>query len=85
MTTERFPALDPDAIAPTRDALHAHGGILGGWMSTCRTRRKHWWHASLRPSLTGVTTGVIHAEVDFEIGLDFRSSLLTVATAPGEK
>ena len=28
----KFPALDPDAIVVTRDALHAYARILGDWL-----------------------------------------------------
>lgn len=80
MTTHRFPDLDHDAIAATRDALHAYARVLGGWLGSARTRRKHWWHASLRPSLTGLTTGVVHADADFELELDFAASRLRVRT-----
>ena len=78
---QRFPDLDPDAIKGTRDALHAYSRVLGAWLKTSRARRKHWWHASLRPSLTGLTTGVVHAGVDFELELDFIASQVRVRTA----
>ncbi len=81
MTTQRFPELDAGAIRATRDALHAYARVLGGWLSPTRARRKHWWHASLRPSLAGLTTGVVHAGVDFELELDFIASRLKVRTA----
>ena len=80
-----FPALDPDAIAVTRDALHAYARILGDWLKSTRARRKHWWHASLRPSLTGLTTGVIHSNVDFEIELDLQASAINVNVSTGER
>ena len=50
-----------------------------------RPRRKHWWHASLRPSLTGLTTGVIHSNIDFEVELDLRESAISVHTSTGEQ
>ena len=80
MATHRFPELDPAAITATRDAMHAYARVLGGWLATSRRRRKHWWHASLRPSLTGLTTGVVRAGVDFELELDFIASQLRVRT-----
>jgi len=80
MTTNRFPELDLDAIQETRDALHAYARVLGGWLATIRAKRKHWWHASLRPSLTGLTTGVVHADADFELELDFIASSVRVRT-----
>jgi len=80
MTTNRFPELDLDAIQETRDALHAYARVLGGWLATIRAKRKHWWHASLRPSLTGLTTGVVRADADFELELDFIASSVRVRT-----
>lgn len=85
MTDHKFLPLEQDTFEDTRDALHAYSRVLGSWVKTCRDRRKHWWHASLRPSLTGFTTGVVHADVPFEINLDLRESALTVRTAPGEQ
>ena len=85
MTNQLLPLLDPKKFADTRDALHAYARILGHWTSTCRARRKHWWHASLRPSLNGVTTGVIYADgTQFEIELSLRESVIMVFTAIGE-
>jgi len=77
---QRFPELDPDAIRATRDALHAYARVQGGWLAKIRAQRKHWWHASLRPSLSGLTTGVVRADVDFELELDFIASQLRVRT-----
>jgi len=85
MTTHSFPELHPEEFSATRDALHAYSGILGGWTSTCRAQRKHWWHASLRPSLGGVTTGVIYTDtLGFEIELSFTQSKLLVSADSGE-
>ncbi len=83
MSANQFPKLDPVSIESTRDALHSYAGILGNWLKTCRPKRKHWWHASLRPSLNGLTTGVVHADLDFEMELDFSRSSLNVRTAYG--
>ena len=81
----KFPALDPDAIVVTRDALHAYARILGDWLKSTRAQRKHWWHASLRPSLSGLTTGVIHNNIDFEIELNLQESVISVRTSTGER
>ncbi len=83
MSTADFPALDHSAIAGTRDALHAYARVLGDWLKSCRARRKHWWHASLRPSLNGLTTGVVHAGIDFELELSLREGLLHGRTSTG--
>jgi hypothetical protein len=79
MTRQRFPDLDPEAIARTREALHAYARVLGDWLKSIRARRKHWWHASLRPSLRGLTTGVVHASPGFELELDLVSSPIQVS------
>jgi hypothetical protein len=85
MMTPQFPKLDDSSIAVTRDALHAYARVLGDWLKHCRSKRKHWWHASLRPSLNGLTTGVVHAGIDFELELNLRESLLLGRTSAGEQ
>ena len=85
MTTQRFPSLDAHAIGGTREALHAYSRVVGAWLKTCRPVRKHWWHASLRPSLSGLSTGVIHAGVDIELELNLIESQLRGRTSTGER
>ena len=80
MADDKFPELDPAAIADTRDALHAYSKIAGAWCKVYREKRKHWWHASLRPSLTGLTTGVLYGQADFDIELDLARSCINVRT-----
>lgn len=80
---QQFPKLEFVSASPTRDALHACARMLGDYLKSCRRKRKHWWHASLRPSLKGLTTGVVHAEIDFELILDLRDSLLLANTSHG--
>jgi len=82
MTHPRFPDLEADDLRATRDALHAYARVLGDWLKSARAKRKHWWHASLRPSVRGLTTGVVRAACDFEVELDFIGSRLRVRTAP---
>lgn len=84
MTEPSFPKLDANAIMATRDALHAYSRMLGDWLKAGRARRKHWWHASLRPSLTGLTTGVIFSNSNFEVELNMRESILCARTASGK-
>lgn len=85
LDAEPFPAIDSEASAGTREALHAYARILGNGLKSCRPKRKHWWHASLRPSLFGLTTGVVRANVDFELELDLRDSLLHGRTSNGRQ
>lgn len=85
MTRQHFPAFDNASIAETRNALHDYARVLGDWLKHCRAKRKHWWHASLRPSLNGLTTGVIHADIDFELELNLRENLLQARTSSGQQ
>ena len=85
MTTQHFPSLDAHVIGGTRDALHAYSRVVGAWLKTCQPKRKHWWHASLRPSLSGLSTGVIHAGVDIELELNLIESELRGRTSVGER
>lgn len=81
MADEKFPALDAAALDSTRQAIHAYARVAGAWCKATRMKRKHWWHASLRPSLNGLTTGVIRGDTDFEIELDLAGSRITVRTS----
>ena len=78
-----LPQLDREQLGPTRDALHAYAGVLGDWLKQCRPKRKHWWHASLRPSLWGLTTGVVDGSVPFELQLNLAYSRLEGWTGTG--
>lgn len=81
----RLPELDFRATSGTRDALHSYAGVFGNVLKFCRPKRKHWWHASLRPSLTGLTTGVINAGADFELALNLRDGQWVARTSAGAK
>ena len=70
MNIEEFPTLEPDAIAGTRDAVHAYSQILGDWKAACLPHRKHWWELAVQPSIHGLTTGLVSAGRDFELELD---------------
>jgi hypothetical protein len=84
MHSRPFPQLDMRAASETHNALHAYAGILGDCLKASRVKRKHWWHASLRPSLNGLSTGVVRAVKDFELELDFRNALLKADSSEGE-
>jgi len=80
MADEKFPEVDAVALDATRQAIHAYSRAAGDWAKAMRKKRKHWWHASLRPSLYGLTTGVIYGDTDFEIELDLAASRAHVRT-----
>ena len=84
MAANALPALPAEDLTGTRLVCHACARLLGGWTASCRSRRKHWWQLSLRPSLRGVRTGLLHAgEVDFELELDLAAAALRCETADG--
>ena len=78
-----YPLLAPSELGPTLASLHAYAREVGSWLKSCRPKRKHWWHASLRPSLHGLTTGVVHGAIDFELELNLRGSTLDMRAANG--
>lgn len=78
MADEKFPEIDAAAIDVTRQAVHAYARTAGEWCKATRKQRKHWWHASLRPSLCGLTTGVVYGGTDFEVELDLATSRIHV-------
>jgi len=80
-----LPSLNRAELESTKQALHAYAKILGQWLKHCRTKRKHWWHASLRPSLTGLTTGVVRGSPSFELELDLAASELRGALGSGQR
>jgi len=84
MMNRSFPSFDDEAAFETRAALHAYSRVLGECLKIVRPKRKHWWHASLRTSLMGLSTGVIHGSTDFELEIDFRNSCLVMRAASGE-
>ena len=84
MQKPRLPTFDSKGATDTRAALHAYARILGDWLKLCRPRRKHWWHASLRPSFVGITTGVVHMrDGAFELELNLAKSLLHARALDG--
>ncbi len=80
MADVKFPKLDATALEPTQRALHAYSKVAGAWAKVTRKKRKHWWHASLRPSLYGMTTDVMYGDTDFEIELNLMQSCLEIRT-----
>lgn len=83
MPQRNFPAFDCDNFTETCDALHAYTQVIGDWRAACLPRRKHWWHGSVYPSVRGITTGLIHSDVDFELELDLQADRLNARIAGG--
>jgi hypothetical protein len=84
MTIRTYPKLDGDHFLETRNTVHAYTQVIGDWRAACQPHRKHWWHASVYPSVRGVTTGLIQSDIDFELELDLHEDLLHARVADGE-
>jgi len=84
MYNANFPQLNVESNAATLDALHGYARVLGDVIKACRPRRKHWWHASLRPSLQGLSTGVVRSADDFELVLDFHAGQCRARSSSGK-
>lgn len=85
MKSNSYPELDVVSISDTRNAIHAYSRVLGNCLKAFRPKRKHWWHASLRPSLRGLSTGIVRASTDFEIEIDLLRGSLMFRTADGNE
>jgi len=84
MNSLRYPKLEIDTFTETRNALHSYAKVLGNWLKLVRLKRKHWWHASLRPSITGLTSRSIRANLDFELQLNLQRSQLQIQTTASD-
>lgn len=51
-----------DEWRPTRDSLHAYAKVLGAIRREAVEPHPRWWHVSLLPGASGLTTGALVAE-----------------------
>lgn len=85
MRTQPFPNLDAHRIRDTRNAMHAYAQVLGDWRASCLPHRKHWWEITVYPSIRGLTTGIVHSAIDFELELDVMADRLRGYVAGGRE
>ncbi len=71
---------------PTRDTIADYARLVRRIRQYNTPHQKHWWHVSLRPTTTGLTTTPIRAEdgTIYELGFDFTRHVLLVKTSTGE-
>jgi hypothetical protein len=84
MKTQDFPILDGATIGPTLNAVHAYSQVLGDWLGACLPRRKHWWQLTVRPSINGISTGLVQAGINFELEIDLAQDRLRGRVTGGE-
>ncbi len=84
MAVFNFPALSLAEITPTLDTLHIYSRLVGKIRQTLLPQQKHWYHASLFATATGLTTGPIWADDKiFEVLLDLTRHHLIISTHHG--
>jgi hypothetical protein len=85
MTEPAFPNLDATAIGPTLNAVHAYTQVLGDWLGSSLARRKHWWQLTVKPSIGGISTGLVQAGIDFELELELGQDRLRGRVTSGQE
>lgn len=86
MESGPFPVLSLDGWRETRDTLAGYSKVLGKIRRALTPPQKHWWHASLRVSATGVTTTPVWADGRmFEVMLDLTAHQCRVTTSDGRQ
>jgi hypothetical protein len=85
-TRPDLPALPLDAWEPTKTTLHLWAQIVGKVKLASTAPRNHWWNVPLYLDVRGLTTRRLHhAQVSFQIDLDFVDHRLVVRTSRGEQ
>lgn len=81
-----FPPLPLDEWRATRDTLAEYARFVRRIRQHNTPHQRHWWHVSLRPTATGLTTTPIRAEdgTIYELAFDLTRHLLMINTGVGE-
>lgn len=84
----KFPPMPLSGWQSTRDTIHKYSQVVGEVRAAMTPRSKHWWHISLRPDVTGLTTPPIPTggsqPFNFRMLLDFMSHQLVVTSSQGK-
>ncbi len=84
-SASQFPALEE--WQETREALHAYTRVLGAIRRTYSPPHPKWWHASLLPYTSGLsTTNIPHpvkAEKTFSVSLELRNHYALFSNSEG--
>ncbi|MFQ5708375.1 MAG: DUF5996 family protein [bacterium] len=90
MAQIKFPAMPLADWQPTRDTIHRYCQLVGAIRSALTPPQKHWWHVSLLPDVTGLTTTAMPAGENcaanaFKLQLDFTAHKLVLTTSLGQR
>ena len=81
-----LPALPYDDWEPTKAAVHLVAQLMGKAKLALHPKQPHWWHATLRVSTRGITTGTIPVgDRSVEIELNVPQLALVVSTSRGDE
>jgi hypothetical protein len=85
-TDDSWPALPYQEWEPTKQTLHRYTQIIGKIRMALVPFRNHWWHVTLLPATTGITTGPMpYGGREVEVLLDLRDHRLVVTTSDGQR
>lgn len=80
----RWPALAVSSWKPTHDTLHMWLQIVGKFRMNSSPPINHWWHATLRVTARGLSTGAIPMpDGRVELAFDFIDNLLHLRRSDG--
>lgn len=84
MSDMSFPALPMSEIKPALDALHIYARLVGKIRQTITPVQKHWYHASVYLTASGITTGPLWCnDTVFDVLLDLTGHHLIISTNRG--
>src|SRR5690349_25099823 len=79
------PPLPLEEWEPTKETLHLYAQVVGKVRLAFAPPRNHWWHVTLYPNASGLTTGPMRdGDTTFQINFDFVEHQLVVLTDQGE-
>lgn len=83
-TSDVWPALPYEEWKPTKETLHRYTQIVGKIRMELVPFRNHWWHVTLLPTVTGLTTGPMPVSFgELELVFDFVRHELVAITSDG--
>jgi hypothetical protein len=84
--SEAWPPLPYAEWEPTKETLHRYTQIVGKIRMALVPFRNHWWHVTLLPDTSGLTTGPMpDGDRDVEIAFDLVEHRLRIATSDGQE
>lgn len=86
MTSEAWPPLPYRPWEPTKQTLHRYTQIVGKVRMALVPPRNHWWHVTLYPTATGISTGLMpYGDRGLEIAFDLVAHRLDVISSDGRR